>query len=93
MSKIDNIFLRVINDSEFRQEYDVHPENYSNISDGFLSSNPYVCAVAKLLRNVDDQVSEMEREKRMRNTEGKIELPETFKAKLYKVMLKELTSN
>ena len=34
----------------------------------------------------------MEREQRIRNLEGKIELPDAFKSKLYKIMIKELSS-
>ncbi len=92
MGKIDNIFKSVICDADFRSEYNVHPETYSTINDGYVSSNPYVRAVAKILLEVDKQVSEMEQEQRIRNLEGKIELPETFKSKLYKIMIKELSN-
>ena len=92
MNRIDNIFLRVIKDVDFRREYDVHPELYATINDGYNAANPYVRAVAKILIEVDHQVSEMEREQRIRNLEGKIELPETFKSKLYKVMIKDLSN-
>ena len=92
MSKIDNIFKRVLSDADFRREYDVRPEIYETVSDGFLATNPYVKAVARILIEIDKQVSEMEREQRIRNLEGKIELPETFKSKLYKLMIKELSN-
>ncbi len=92
MSKIDNIFKRVISDADFRNEYDVHPELYTTINDGYSANNPYVRAVAKLLWEVDRQVSEMARNQRVRNQEGQIELPETFKSKLYKIMIKELSN-
>lgn len=92
MSKIDNIFKEVISEADFRREFDVHPETYKSINDGYNSSNPYVRAVAKLLWEIDKQVSEMEREQRIRNLEGKIELPDTFKSKLYRIMIKELSN-
>lgn len=90
MSKIDNIFNMVISDADFKEEFDVDPEEYETINDGYNASNLYVRAVAKILLEIDRSVSEMEREKRIRNLEGKIELPDTFKTKLYKVMIKEL---
>ncbi len=92
MSKIDNIFKKVISDADFRHEYDVHPELYTTVNDGYSATNPYVRAVAKLLWEVDKQVSEMERNQRIRNLEGQIELPDTFKTKLYKIMIKELSN-
>jgi 6-pyruvoyl-tetrahydropterin synthase len=92
MSKIDNIFKKVISDADFRYEFDVRPEVYKTINDGCVATNPYVKSVAKVLLEIEKQVSEMEREQRIRNLEGKIELPDTFKAKLYKIMIKELSS-
>jgi len=92
MSKIDNIFKRVITDADFRHEYDVHPELYPTINDGYIATNPYVKSVAKVLLEVDKQVSEMERDQRIRNLKGEIELPDTFKSKLYKIMIKELSN-
>ena len=92
MSKIDNIFKRVISDVDFRHEYDVLPEVYATINDGFMATNPHVKFVAKVLLEIDRQVSEMEREQRIRNLEGKIELPDAFKTKLYKIMIKELSN-
>lgn len=92
MSKIDNIFQKVISDADFRREYDVHPEYYKTIHDGYNTANPYVRSVAKVLLEIDKQVSEMEREQRIRNLEGKIELPDSFKSKLYKIMIKELSN-
>ena len=90
MSKIDNIFKMVISDADFREEFDVHPEAYGTINDGYNASNLYVRAVAKILLEIDKTVSDMEREKRIMNVKGKIELPDTFKTKLYKMMIKEL---
>ena len=92
MSKIHNIFKRVISDADFRREYDVHPEIYATINDGYIATNPYVKSVAKVLLEIDRQVAEMEREQRIRNLEGKIELPDAFKSKLYKIMIKELSN-
>ena len=90
MSKIDNIFMKVISDADFRREYDVHPEVYTSINDGCVATNPYVKSVAKILLQIDSQISEMAREQRIRNLKGKIELPDSFKSKLYKIMIKEL---
>lgn len=92
MTKIDNIFKRVISDADFRNEYDVRPEVYATINDGYNATNLYVRSVAKVLQEIDSQVSDMEREQRIRNIEGKIELPESFKSKLYKIMIKELSN-
>lgn len=92
MSKIDNIFKRVISDADFRREYDVRPEIYNSINDGYVATNPYVKTVAKLLLEIEKQVSSLEFDQRSRNLEGKIELPDTFKSKLYKIMIKELSN-
>lgn len=92
MNKIDNIFIRVISDADFRREFDVHPEIYSTVNDGYIATNPYVRSVAKILLEIDNYIVDMERDQRIRNLEGKIELPEVFKSRLYRIMIKELSN-
>lgn len=46
MSKIDNIFARVITDEEIVREYNIsRPEQYTNIAQGLRSVNTYVAAL------------------------------------------------
>ena len=53
MSKIDNIFAKVISNPQICREYGItDPERYDNIVSGIKSSNGYVSAIATILKEV-----------------------------------------
>lgn len=88
MSKIDNLFAKVISDASFCREYGVtDPERYDNIAAGLKSSNGYVVAVATALKEIhlsyETQLSEM----RIRGKEGSVVLQENEMRTLYKKII------
>ncbi len=54
MSKIDNIFAKVVSQPLICKEYEIKdPERYDNIVTGMKSSNGYVSAIATILKEVN----------------------------------------
>lgn len=54
MSKIDNIFVKVISNPQICKEYGItNPERYDNIAAGIKSPNGYVSAIATILKEVN----------------------------------------
>lgn len=85
MSKIDNLFAKVVSDPAFCREYGVaNPEMYDNIAIGLKSNNGYVVAVATALKEVsftyDSQVADM----RIRGKDGVVVLQDNDMRTIYK---------
>lgn len=90
MSKIDNIFKKVISDPEMRKQYDIDPKQYSNINQGMMSNNVFVKTVAILLSSIDKHVEADKTNMRIMNQSGPVILTESFKTSLYKKLVSTL---
>lgn len=72
MSKIDNIFSKVISNPQLCKEYGItDPEQYDNIVAGIKSSNGYVSAIATILKEVNMAFELQKQEVSIRRKEGK----------------------
>ena len=90
MSKIDNIFIKVISDPLICKEYDIDVSKYSNIAQGLKSTNVYVNSIAQLLSIIDKKVEEEKTNQRIKNISEPIVLQESFKDTTYKKILSTL---
>ena len=71
MSKIDNIFAKVVSQSFICKEYGINdPERYANIVTGIKSSNGYVSAIATILKEVNMAYELQRQDMSIRRKEG-----------------------
>lgn len=71
MSKIDNIFAKVISNPQLCREYGItDPERYDNIVAGIKSSNGYVSAIATILKEVNTAYELQKQDMAIRRKEG-----------------------
>ena len=71
MSKIDNIFAKVVSQPLICKEYGIDdPERYDNIVSGIKSSNGYVSAIATILKEVNMAYELQRQEMSIRRKEG-----------------------
>ena len=71
MSKIDNIFAKVISQPMICKEYGINdPERYDNIVSGIKSSNGYVSVIATILKEVNTAYELQRQEMSIRRKEG-----------------------
>ena len=71
MSKIDNIFAKVISQPMICKEYGINDtEQYDNIVSGIKSSNGYVSAIATILKEVNTAYELQRQEMSIRRKEG-----------------------
>lgn len=71
MSKIDNIFAKVISNPQICKEYGItDPERYDNIVSGIKSSNGYVSAIATILKEVNMAYELQRQDMAIRRKEG-----------------------
>jgi hypothetical protein len=71
MSKIDNIFAKVISNPQLCREYGItDPERYDNIVSGIKSSNGYVSAIATILKEVNTAYELQKQDMAIRRKEG-----------------------
>lgn len=85
MSKIDNIFVKVITDEEFVKEYNVsRPEQYTNIAQGLRSVNTYVVAIATALKNLDTIIEQEKADMRLKHKTGSVIIKDADMKSVYK---------
>lgn len=85
MSKIDNLFAKVISDPAFCREYGVtNPENYDNIAVGLKSSNGYIVAVATALKEINFTYERQVADLKIRDKEGTAFLQDSDMRTIYK---------
>lgn len=85
MSKIDNIFVKVITDEEIVREYNIsRPEQYTNIAQGLRSINAYVVAIATALKNLDTIIEQEKSDMRLRHKSGSVIIKDADMKSVYK---------
>lgn len=85
MSKIDNIFVKVITDEEIIREYNIsRPEQYTNIAQGLRSINAYVVAIATALKNLDTIIEQEKSDMRLRHKSGSVIIKDADMKSVYK---------
>lgn len=90
MTKIDNIFLRVISNPKLCEEFEIDPSNFTNISEGLVSDDPHVHTIAQMLVDIDSKISEIKSSDLFGPKEHAIELTDTQKSTIYKRVLQSL---
>jgi hypothetical protein len=85
MSKIDNIFVKVISDEAICKEYDIKDAyKYQNIAQGLKSPNGHIVAIATALQQIDKIVEEQKMDMRLRGTQGAVVVKDTDLRAVYK---------
>lgn len=85
MSKIDNIFVKVITDEEIVREYNItRPEQYTNIAQGLRSVNAYVVAISTALKNLDTIIEQEKSDMRLRHKSGSVIIKDADMKSVYK---------
>ena len=85
MSKIDNIFAKVISDEAICKEYGINdPQKYQNIAQGIKSLNGYVVAIATALQQIDKLVEAEKMDMRIRRTQGVVTIKDADMKSVYK---------
>lgn len=88
MSKIDNIFARVITDEEIVREYNIsRPEQYTNIAQGLRSVNTYVAAITSALKHLDRIIEQEKSDMRIRHQTGSVNLKDADMKSVYKKII------
>lgn len=85
MSKIDNIFAKVISNPQLCREYGItDPERYDNIVSGIKSSNGYVSAIATILKEVNTAYELQRQDMAIRRKEGTPVLQDSDMKSIYR---------
>lgn len=85
MSKIDNIFNKVITDEDIVKEYNIsNPEQYTNIAQGLRSVNAYVVTIATALKSLNTIIEQEKSDMRIRHKTGSVVVKDADMKKVYK---------
>ena len=90
MNKLDNIFKKVISDATLREQYNIVPDEYQNLSQGLKSPNLYVKSIATIIHSIDKSI-ELDKANSIGRSMGTpTVLSESTKNTLYKKIVTEL---
>ena len=85
MSKIDNIFAKVISNPQICKEFGItDPDRYDNIAAGIKSSNGYVSAIATILKEVSFAYETQRQDMALRRKEGVVMLQDNDMKSIYR---------
>lgn len=87
MSKLDNIFKKVIADEAIAGKYAITPDRYQTVDQGSNAMNPYVKYVARALYNIDKEVEEAKERMRQQYKSEAVKLSDDQLKSIYKVTL------
>lgn len=87
MSKLDNIFQKVIADKALAEKYGIVPDRYQTITQGNNAMNPYVKYVARTLYGIDKEVEDVKERMRQQYKTDAVKLSEDQLKTIYKVSL------
>lgn len=91
MTKLDNIFLKIINDPQLKEHCEIAAEDYQSLNDGLLSNDPYVKVLAMMLKEIDMKLGEIQTNNTVYSNNNTIELSDSQKKTLYNKLMSELT--
>lgn len=91
MTKLDNIFLKIINDPQLKEHCEIATEDYQSLNDGLLSNDPYVKVLAMMLKEIDMKLGEIQTNNTVYSNNNTIELSDSQKKTLYNKLMSELT--
>lgn len=85
MSKLDNIFIKVVSNPQICNEYSItDPERYTSIAAGLKSPNGYVVAIATILKEVGTAYEKQKSDMAIRRKEGTVILQENDLRSIYR---------
>lgn len=90
MSKIDVLFKEIISYEEMAQKFDYKPEDYQTISQGEMSKNRYLRAIARMLLLFTQEVDSEKMDMRLHNKTGKVVIDPKKLDSIYRKLVKDL---
>ena len=91
MEKVDNLFLKVINDERLIATYDIVPTKYACLEDGKKALHPQVRAIAEAISLLNKKINEVKSDMRIRNKVGPVDLDEADYQPIYKKIVSLLS--
>lgn len=91
MSKVDNMFLKIINDERLASTFDIVPSKYRSLDDGKRAVNPYVKAIADIIDELNININKVKEDMIIRNKLGPVVMEDADFQPIYKKVLSLLT--
>lgn len=91
MSKVDNMFVKIISDKRLADTFDFEPSDYGSLNEGKRAVNPYVKAIAEMVDMLNKKVSEIKSDMGIRNRVGPVMMNESDFQTIYKKIVSSLS--
>lgn len=91
MNKADIIFQKIINDEYLVSTFDLEPNKYHSIVEGKKAINPYVRAIAEIVYQLNERISTVRSDMRIRKQAGPVVLDESEFSSIYKKIVSSLS--
>ena len=90
MSKVDNIFIRVVRDEKLQRQFDYDATRYRDLAEGKRSANKYVRAIAEIIELLNSKIVEIKSDMKLKHLSGPVVMNDNDFQAIYKTVVSSL---
>lgn len=90
MSKVDNIFVRIVRDEKLQRQFEYDASRYRDLADGKRSANKYVRAIAEIIELLNLKIVEIKSDMKLKHLSGPVIMNDNDFQAIYKIVVTSL---
>ena len=90
MSKVDNIFVRIVRDEKLQRQFEYDASRYRDLAEGKRSANKYVRAIAEIIELLNLKIVEIKSDMKLKHLSGPVIMNDNDFQSIYKIVVTSL---
>lgn len=90
MSKVDNIFVRIVRDEKLQRQFEYDASRYRDLAEGKRSANKYVRAIAEIIELLNLKIVEIKSDMKLKHLSGPVIMNDNDFQAIYKIVVTSL---
>ena len=90
MSKVDNIFVRIVRDEKLQRQFEYDASRYRDLAEGKRSANKYVRAIAEIIELLNLKIVEIKSDMKLKHLSGPVIMNDNDFQVIYKIVVTSL---
>lgn len=90
MSKVDNIFVRIVRDEKLQRQFEYDASRYRDLAEGKRSANKYVRAIAEIIELLNLKIVEIKSDMKLKHLSGPVIMNDNDFQAIYKMVVTSL---
>ena len=87
MSKVDNIFVRIVRDEKLQRQFEYDASRYRDLAEGKRSANKYVRAIAEIIELLNLKIVEIKSDIKLKHLSGPVIMNDNDFQAIYKIVV------